>query len=53
MTPLAESTIQMPPATRTALEMVNAVRATQDPNGRSRAGLQTPVFAEARVAARA
>jgi len=31
--------------------MVNAVRATQDPNGRSAAGLMTPQFAEARVAA--
>ncbi|MFN7918324.1 MAG: ketoacyl-ACP synthase III [Vicinamibacterales bacterium] len=53
VTPLGESTLQMPPVTQTALEMVNAVRATQDPGGRSRAGLEAPVFAEARVAARA
>jgi len=51
VTPLGESALQMPAATQTALEMVNAVRATQDPGGRSRAGLEAPVFAEARVAA--
>ncbi len=51
VTPLGESSLQMPAATQTALEMVNAVRATQDPGGRSRAGLQAPLFAEARVAA--
>ena len=49
VTPLGESALQMPAATQTALEMVNAVRATQDPGGRSRAGLEAPVFAEARL----
>ena len=48
MTPLGESSLTMPPATRTALEMVNEVRARQDPHGRSREGLMSPVFAEMR-----
>ena len=48
--PLGESLAAFPTATRTALEMVNAVRATQDPKGRSAAGLAAPVFAETRVA---
>ncbi len=51
VTPLGESTAAFPPLQQTALEMVNAVRATQEPNGRSAAGLMAPVFAEARVAA--
>ncbi len=51
VTPLGESTAAFPPLQHSALEMVNAVRATQDPNGRSSAGLMTPVFAEARLAA--
>ena len=42
VTPLGESTLQMPPVTQSAIEMVNAVRATQDPGGRSRAGLADP-----------
>ena len=50
VTPLGESTAAFPPLQHSALEMVNAVRATQDPNGRSSAGLMTPVFAEARLA---
>jgi len=47
ITPLGTSDRERPPCDRTALEMVNAVRAHQDPNGRSRAGLMAPVFAEA------
>ena len=50
VTPLAQSPMTFPAPTRTALDMVNAVRATQDPNGRSSAGLTAPVFAETRVA---
>jgi len=50
ITPLGESPVAFPPATRTALQMVNAVRATQDSSGRSAAGLAAPVFAETRVA---
>lgn len=48
VTPLGESSLTMPPATGTALEMVNEVRARQDPHGRSREGLMSPVFAETR-----
>jgi 3-oxoacyl-[acyl-carrier-protein] synthase-3 len=50
VTPLATSDRELPPCTRTALEMVNAVRAGQDPHGRSLPGLMAPVFAETRVA---
>ncbi len=50
ITPLGESPVAFPPATRTALQMVNAVRATQDSSGRSAPGLAAPVFAETRVA---
>jgi 3-oxoacyl-[acyl-carrier-protein] synthase III len=46
VTPLGTSERELPPLTRTALEMVNDVRARQDPHGRSREGLLTPVFAE-------
>jgi 3-oxoacyl-[acyl-carrier-protein] synthase III len=47
VTPLGESTITVPPQAKSALEMVNAVRATQDPHGRSKAGLMAPAFAHA------
>ena len=47
VTPLGESTITVPPQVKSALEMVNEVRATQDPHGRSRAGLLSPAFAHA------
>ena len=50
ITPLGESPVAFPPATRTALQMMNAVRATQDSSGRSAPGLAAPVFAETRVA---
>jgi len=46
VTPLGTSARTLPPCTRTALEMVNDIRATQDPHGRSREGLQAPTFAE-------
>ena len=51
--PLGTSPVTFPPPTQTALEMVNAVRAEQDPHGRSAAGLASPIFAESRVAAKA
>jgi 3-oxoacyl-[acyl-carrier-protein] synthase III len=51
VTPLGASDAELPPVTRTALEMVNEVRATQDPHGRSLAGLMAPEFVEARLAA--
>jgi 3-oxoacyl-[acyl-carrier-protein] synthase-3 len=47
VTPLGESPLELPPLTQTALEMVNAIRAQQDPHGRSLAGLMAPAFAEA------
>jgi 3-oxoacyl-[acyl-carrier-protein] synthase-3 len=49
VTPLGESAIELPPATQTALEMVNAVRANQDPHGRSKQGLMAPAFARGPV----
>lgn len=50
VTPLGHVEEELPPVTETALEMVNRVRAGQDPHGRSRAGLMAPVFPEVRVA---
>ncbi len=46
VTPLGASDRELPPVTETALEMVNTIRAMQDPHGRSRRGLMSPVFAE-------
>jgi 3-oxoacyl-[acyl-carrier-protein] synthase III len=46
VTPLGTSDLVLPPATRTALEMVNEIRSHQDPHGRSLAGLMAPAFAE-------
>ena len=50
VTPLGTSAMAISPSPRTALELVNAIRAGQDPHGRSSAGLAAPVFAESRVA---
>jgi len=49
VTPLGTSARALPPATKTALEMVNEIRAIQDPHGRSLAGLISPEFVENRV----
>ena len=49
VTPVAESSAEFPPCEATALEMVNAIRAQQDPHGRSAAGLTSAVFAEDRA----
>ena len=49
VTPLGESSMALPPCERTALELVQDVRARQDPHGRSAEGLMAPVFAESRV----
>lgn len=46
VTPLGESSMTLPPCEQTALEIVNAVRAVQDPHGRSVTGLMAPEFAE-------
>jgi 3-oxoacyl-[acyl-carrier-protein] synthase-3 len=45
-TPLGTSDRSIPAATKTALQIVNEIRATQDPHGRSAAGLTAPSFAE-------
>ncbi|MGE5733005.1 MAG: ketoacyl-ACP synthase III [Gemmatimonas sp.] len=50
ITPIAESPCAFPTCELTALEMVNVIRAQQDPHGRSAPGLTAPVFAEDRVA---
>lgn len=49
VTPAGKSDAALPPATRTALEMVNTIRANQDPHGRSRNGLMAPIFVETRI----
>jgi len=49
VTPLATSPAAFPEHAQTALEMVNAIRAAQDPHGRSSAGLAAPMFAESRL----
>jgi 3-oxoacyl-[acyl-carrier-protein] synthase III len=46
VTPLGTSDKALPPCDQTALEMVNVVRANQDPHGRSRTGLMSPEFTE-------
>jgi 3-oxoacyl-[acyl-carrier-protein] synthase-3 len=43
VTPLGTSSRELTPSTKSALEMVNEIRATQDPHGRSAAGLAQPV----------
>ena len=50
VTPLGESAMALPPCNQTALELVNEIRAGQDPHGRSLEGLMAPVFAESRAA---
>jgi 3-oxoacyl-[acyl-carrier-protein] synthase III len=47
VTPLGHSDAELPPLEETALEMVNRIRANQDPHGRSEAGLLAPMFPEA------
>ena len=49
VTPLGTSDAELAPCTQTALELVNEIRAHQDPHGRSLKGLMTPVLAEMRV----
>ena len=46
VTPLATTDVELPPCGKTALEMVNAIRARKDSRGRSAAGLAGPVFPE-------
>jgi 3-oxoacyl-[acyl-carrier-protein] synthase-3 len=47
VTPLGESSVTFPPFEGTALELVQSIRTTQDPHGRSAAGLMAPVLADA------
>jgi len=47
-TPVGRSDAQLPPCTSSALELVNEIRAAQDPHGRSERGLMAPVLAEQR-----
>ena len=49
VTPLGVSAAAFPPCPRSALEMVNAIRTTQDPHGRSAAGLIAPRFVESQL----
>jgi 3-oxoacyl-[acyl-carrier-protein] synthase-3 len=50
VTPLGTSDRVLAPCHETALEIVNKVRATQDPHGRSLRGLMAPEFVEAAMA---
>ena len=43
VSPIGTSDRELPPPTKSALEMVNEIRATQDPHGRSARGLSTPI----------
>ena len=49
VTPLGRSDVELPPCDESALEMVNRIRAVQDPHGRSKDGLMAPTFPEART----
>jgi 3-oxoacyl-[acyl-carrier-protein] synthase-3 len=49
VTPLGTCEDELPPCTESALEMVNRVRAAQDPHGRSKEGLLAPSFPEDRL----
>lgn len=46
ITPIGTSDAELSPCSQTALELVNDIRARQDPHGRSKAGLMAPVLAE-------
>jgi 3-oxoacyl-[acyl-carrier-protein] synthase-3 len=50
VTPIAESDAELPPCERSALELVNDIRARKGPYDASEAGLAWPRFAEADVA---
>ena len=51
VTPLTTSNAELPPCTRTALEMVNDIRARKHAHDTSEPGLMAPRFAEADTAA--
>jgi 3-oxoacyl-[acyl-carrier-protein] synthase-3 len=48
-TPLGTSAAKLPPCSKSALELVNDIRAAQYPHGRSERGLMAPEFAEMRA----
>jgi len=50
VTPLGTSSMELPPCERTALQIVNGIRAQKDAQGASFAGLTGPVFAETAAA---
>ena len=49
ITPLGRCDDVLPPCEQTALEIVDGIRANQDPHGRSHEGLMAMVFPEERV----
>jgi len=49
--PVATTTVDLPPCTRTALEMVNDIRSHKHAHDVSEAGLMAPRFAEASLTA--
>jgi len=49
VTPLATSDVDLPPCERSALAIVRDYMARRDPRGRSFAGLNAPVFPEAKA----
>jgi 3-oxoacyl-[acyl-carrier-protein] synthase-3 len=51
VTPIATSDAELPPCTRSALEIVNAIRAAKKAHTTSQAGLMDMQFVEARTAA--
>jgi hypothetical protein len=51
VTPLATSNAELPPPTRSALEMVNEIRARKSQHGESDAGLTNTHFVEETIAA--
>jgi 3-oxoacyl-[acyl-carrier-protein] synthase-3 len=49
VTPIDTVDVELPPCDRTALELVNDIRARKMPRGRSDAGLMEPVFPESQA----
>ena len=47
VTPLAQSSVELPPCERSALEMARDYMGRRDPNGRSAKGLAVPVISAA------
>ncbi len=45
-TPVEASDVELPPCDKTALELVNEIRATKDPRGRSLAGIEAAYYVD-------